>query len=211
MSDFSTLEESITAFLRIKPMTKASEIARKIGVTRKEVNSFLYKNNGSKYISKGTDPPLWSIMGTQSTVQQVNNVKTVKQKNTKDIIRSSGIEKKRNAEKVFISDQLLENLSVEFSYEGVEISVEILERGLSDPYVTFELESSKELNIIINANSIAETSINSPDALYLHILHCVADAVSLKKIQDAADVLERDEIFNIKSQVFFALSSSKNI
>jgi hypothetical protein len=77
--------------------------------------------------------------------------------------------------------------------------------------VTFELESSKELNIIINANSIAETSINSPDALYLHILHCVADAVSLKKIQDAADVLERDEIFNIKSQVFFALSSSKNI
>lgn len=48
-------------FLRLQPSKSAREIARHLGVTRREVNSILYREV-NVFASAGTDPPVWHLL-----------------------------------------------------------------------------------------------------------------------------------------------------
>ncbi len=61
-----TLLERIESLLSAPEAKSAKEIARQLGVTRKEVNSILYREI-EKFASVGLDPPLWHLIPTKDS------------------------------------------------------------------------------------------------------------------------------------------------
>lgn len=66
----SDLAESVFEFLKSKPNAKALDIARALGVNRKDVNRFLYANHGTKLIRD--ENYRWSIIGEEGAFAFAN-------------------------------------------------------------------------------------------------------------------------------------------
>ncbi len=200
------LSNRVSAYLKVKGGTKASAIAKALGVTRKEVNQLLYHDSGATFESVGSDPPLWYLSGATPTSSSISRRNLVPRR-VSDVIEQSGIESKRIAQSVFVDREVLDRMKVTLRYANLEIEIDLVERGLSDPYVTYEMESPEKMNLIVNVNSVAKSTLDSAQSLFQHLLHCAADAISLRTMEESQSLLEREDVFSIKSRVLLDLAT----
>ena len=204
-----SLLNQIVNVLRAKPDSKASSIAKALGVKRGEVNSVLYKNP-RLFDSVGTDPPVWRVT-SEDKKPLSTPIRTSSPKRVRDVMKVTGIEEQRIFQESAITKaiELDEVLSLE--YGDLEIEIDLMERGVGDCYVTYEMESAQKMNLIVNLNSLSDTALNNPYNLFQHILHCAADAIILKAAAQAAGSMDRDDVFALKSSILFEMSRRKAI
>lgn len=201
------LLQGIVAFLETHPSSKAMEVARALKVTRKEVNSLLYRGSRKTFISVGTDPPLWSLISVVETIDSVPDV-SHRPRSPNQIAKDAGIEDRRSRVIEVFESQALLGGPMTMKYGAMSIDIILVERSLSDPYVTFELEGFNQMSVVVNTTMIPERQRASIDGVVQHITHCVADSLSLRAMQDSSGVLGREDIFSIKSSILAELTST---
>ena len=69
--------ESLQEFIKNEPGLPAGKIAKKLGVTRKEINSLLYKHNKELFtrIDHGEKAPTWNIFNANMVTNEKSNAK----------------------------------------------------------------------------------------------------------------------------------------
>jgi Adenosine deaminase z-alpha domain len=201
------LLQSIVGYLEKHPSCKAMDVARALKVTRKEVNSLLYRGSRTTFTSVGTDPPLWSLRSGQET-RETRPDAAARGRTPIQIAKDAGIEDRRGRVIEVFENQALLGGQLTMKYGAVSIDVILVERSLSDPYVTFELEGFNQMSVVVNTTMIPERQRTSIDGIIQHITHCVADSLSLRAMQDSSGVLDREDIFSIKSSVLAELTST---
>ncbi len=204
MSEQELLRDEVFDFLRAKGGTKASAIAKAIRANRKDVNQILYREKGTSFELIGTDPPVWYLMGKAPSGISVS-ANSIAPQSVKDVLHNSGIDGRRVEHAAFINEEISRRMGVSLRYAHMEIDVDLVERGLSDPYVTFEMESPTKMTLIVNCNLLPATTHDNEQGMYQHIIHCAADAIALRLLEESQTHLEREDIFAIKSRVLFDL------
>ena len=203
------LPRRIVEYVEKHPSSRATEIARALKVTRKEVNSTLYRGGRTTFVSAGEDPPLWSLRTTPTSDGNEKADAVSDHRNPDQVVRDAGIEDRRSHAVEMVERQVLLGGELFMKCGEVVIDVILVEQSLSDPYVTFELEGLNQLSVIINTTMIPERHRDSTDGVVQHITHCVADSLCLRAMQDSFGVLDRGDIFAIKSSILAEITSSQ--
>jgi hypothetical protein len=197
-----SLKEKISEFLSRSPNTKAAAIAKSFGVQRREVNSILYRFS-REFESIGTDPPLWRLK--TNSVEPVLEPQILHPRSPQEIARKSGLEERIIRSQKIIDDSIIQKFGVSFTMRGQSIEVHLVQRSISEPYVTYEKESDTSLVVLVNSTMLPEDI--SDVSVFQHVLHCVADALSFKLFEDRQGHVDRNDLFNIKSRYLVELIS----
>ena len=196
------LKQKIIDFLKHSPNTKAAAIAKSLGVQRREVNSILYRF-GREFVSIGTGPPLWRLKAVTEPTKPVPKV--VQPRTPQEIARQSGLEERIVRSQKIIDESIVRKFGASFSVHGQSIEVHLVQRSISEPYVTYEKESDSALVVLINSTTLPEDI--SESSIYQHVLHCVADALSFRAIEDRHGSVDRNDLFTLKSRYLIELIS----
>lgn len=197
----------IVEYLEKHPSSKAMDVARALKVTRKEVNSLLYRGIRRTFTSVGSDPPLWSLLSATSTNEAARDL-SKPGRSPSQIAKDAGIEDRRTRVGELFENQALLGGQLTMNYGAMSIDVILVERSINDPYVTYELEGINQMSVVVNTTMIPERQRTSIDGIVQHITHCVADSLSLRVMQESSGVLGREDIFSIKSAILAELTST---
>lgn len=179
----------------------ASQIAKKLGVTRKEINSLLYKHNKKVFtrIDHGEKAPTWALFNSNVKFDshtsfeklpptQFNPGKQV----LKQIIDQIGI-------------QLSEKDRFSAKSGGLKFEVVLVSEGSNSNYCRFEILDVEDLIIIVNEDSYMSESFAdvSDQGVAIHILHSIADCLTEYKMRRTA--VKEDQFITIKNDFFKVL------
>ena len=175
-----SLLESLQEFIKNEPGQPAGKIAKKLGVTRKEINSLLYKHNKELFtrIDHGEKAPTWNIFDANTVIKEVSNAK-LPDKNSQN---PGKIIMKKILEEIDL--ELSNNRKFETKTGTIRFEVIIVSEGMNSNFTRYEILDVDDLIIIINDDSymsdfLAQTFENS---MALHVLHCIADCLAQYKI-----------------------------
>ena len=195
--------DSLQEFIKNEPGLPAGKIAKKLGVTRKEVNSLLYKHNKELFtrIDHGEKAPTWIIFNANIVTNEISNAKLPE----KSSQNPGKIMMKKILEEIDL--ELLNNKKFETKTGPIRCEVIVVSEGMNSNFTRYEILDVDDLIIIINYDSylidfLAQTSENS---MALHVLHCIADCLAQYKIT-RTKVLE-EEFIPTKNEVFQKLLS----
>ena len=195
--------ESLQEFIKNEPGLPAGKIAKKLGVTRKEINSLLYKHNKELFtrIDHGEKAPTWNIFNANMVTNEKSNAKLA-EKNSQN---PGKIMMKKILEEIDL--ELLNNKKFETKTGSIRFEVLVVSEGMNSNFTRYEILDVDDLIIIINDDSylsdfLAETLENS---MALHVLHCIADCLAQYKITRTKVVEE--EFIPTKNEVFQKLLS----
>ena len=190
-------------FIKNEPGLPAGKIAKKLGVTRKEINSLLYKYNKELFtrIDHGEKAPTWNIFNANMVNKEVSNSK-LPEKNSQN---PGKIMVKKILEEIDL--ELLNNKKFETKTGSIRFEVIVVSEGMNSNFTRYEILDVDDLIIIINDDSylsdfLAQTLENS---MALHVLHCIADCLAQYKITRTKVVEE--EFIPTKNEVFQKLLS----
>ena len=190
-------------FIKNEPGLPAGKIAKKLGVTRKEINSLLYKHNKELFtrIDHGEKAPTWNIFNANMVTNEKSNAKLA-EKNSQN---PGKIMMKKILEEIDL--ELLNNKKFETKTGSIRFEVLVVSEGMNSNFTRYEILDVDDLIIIINDDSylsdfLAETLENS---MALHVLHCIADCLAQYKITRTKVVEE--EFIPTKNEVFQKLLS----
>lgn len=197
----SDLLNRLLETVRTNPGLTAILIAKKLGVTRKEVNSLLYKNNKSLFmrVDHGDKAPTWII-------QQTTTQETGIRESAPSIVRSP------NPGKAVVR-KILEQLEVKLMEDknftaqsgGISFEVVLVSEGSNSKYCRYEILGNDDLIVILNEDSYFIESSESRtlrDAAF-HVLHCIADCFTEYKMRRTR--VSEDQYIFIKNDIFRAL------
>ena len=189
--------------MKNEPGLPAGKIAKKLGVTRKEINSLLYKYNKELFtrIDHGEKAPTWNIFNANMVNKEVSNSK-LPEKNSQN---PGKIMVKKILEEIDL--ELLNNKKFETKTGSIRFEVIVVSEGMNSNFTRYEILDVDDLIIIINDDSylsdfLAQTLENS---MALHVLHCIADCLAQYKITRTKVVEE--EFIPTKNEVFQKLLS----
>lgn len=193
--------------LQKQPGLTASKIAKELEVTRKEINSLLYKHNKKIFtrVDHGEKAPTWILFNSRANVTEHANVVKLEK-----LIENPGkmIMKKILEE---IDLELSDNNRFETKTGSVKIEVVVASEGINSNFTRFEILDVDDLIIIINddfyLSSFGDGSLENVVAL--HVLHCIADCLTQYKL-NRTKVVEEDFI-PTKNEIFLKLLSMKLI
>jgi hypothetical protein len=198
-----SLLESLQEFIKNEPGLPAGKIAKKLGVTRKDINSLLYKHNKELFtrIDHGEKAPTWNIFNANMVTKEVSNAK-LPEKNSQN---PGKIMMKKILEEIDL--ELLNNKRFETKTGSIRFEVIVVSEGMNSNFTRYEILDVDDLIIIINDDSylsdfLAQTLENS---MALHVLHCIADCLAQYKITRTKVVEE--EFIPTKNEVFQKLLS----
>ena len=184
----------ILEFVGKNPGLPASKIAKKLDLTRKQINSILYKNNKELFyrVDNGEKAPTWKILDSTKKIDQLN-----KSDSDNSPMENPG---KRALQKVLQSIEFALSEKKIFSGKSGHINCEIVlvSEGFNAPHVRFEILDTDDLIIIINEDNILLNLSNS--GLSYHVLHCIADCVTEYRIL-RTEVIEEGFI-SIKNSIW---------
>ena len=162
----------ILEYVRKNPGLPASKIAKKLDLTRRQINSILYKNNKELFfrVDNGEKAPTWKILDSTKKINQIS-----KSDGDNSPMENQG---KRALQKVLQSIEFALSEKKNFSSKTGHIKCEIVlvSEGFNAPHSRFEILDTDDLIIIINEDNILSNSSNSE--LPYHVLHCIADCVT---------------------------------
>lgn len=194
----------ITEVLRGGPNLNAREIAKVLGVTRKEVNSRLYTHLDVLFAKQGNDPPTWGLVKSGSAREE-----TIGSRRSPTVVmRSTGLEDLRHlsdAELANLTERLLGSEDVRFRANGVSVEVSLAEMTLSDPYFEFEMSDGITMQVVINTTSVPASLLADREYLYGHLVHCVADAFVFRAIEQSSSSMDREDLYHFKNRVLIQL------
>ena len=190
-------------FIKNEPGLPAGKIAKKLGVTRKEINSLLYKHNKELFtrIDHGEKAPTWNIFNANMVTNEKSNAKLLE----KNFQNPGKIIMKKILEEIDL--ELSDNKKFETKTGSIRFEVLVVSEGMNSNFTRYEILDVDDLIIIINDDSylsdfLAETLENS---MALHVLHCIADCLAQYKITRTKVVEE--EFIPTKNEVFQKLLS----
>jgi hypothetical protein len=192
-------------FIKKQPGLTAGKIAKELKVTRKEINSLLYKHNRKIFtrIDHGEKAPTWTLFNSSANATEPANVfkPEITIENPGKIIIKKILEE--------IDLVLSENDRFETKTGSVKIEVVVASEGLNSNFTRFEILDVDDLIIIINDDSYLSNfeGRSSENAVALHVLHCIADCLTQYKL-NRTKVVEEDFI-PTKNEIFLKLLSMK--
>lgn len=198
------LTDRISGVLSRHPGLNAREIARSLGVTRKEVNSRLYTYLGVLFLKKESDPPRWDLIGSEhSEIPRASHLRS-----PRSVMQSTGLEDLRDlsgGELSALSAKLLGSEEIKFRANNIDVEVSLAEMSLSDPYFEFEMCDSSTMQVIINTTSVPSSLLADKEYLYGHLIHCVADAFVFRAVEQSESPMDRDDLYQFKNRVLIQL------
>jgi hypothetical protein len=198
-----SLLESLQDFIRNEPGLPAGKIAKKLGVTRKDVNSLLYKHNKELFtrIDHGEKAPTWNIFNANMITKEVGNSK-LPEKNSQN---PGKIVMKKILEEIDL--EIANNKKFETKTGSIRFEVVIVSEGMNSNFTRFEILDVDDLIIIINDDSYLSDFLSQTleNSMALHVLHCIADCLAQYKITRTKVVEE--EFIPTKNEVFQKLLS----
>jgi len=198
-----SLLESLQEFLKNEPGLQAGKIAKKLGVTRKEINSLLYKHNKELFtrIDHGEKAPTWNIFNANMVNREVSNSKLPE----KDSQNPGKIMMKKILEEIDL--ELLNNKKFETKTGSISFEVIVVSEGMNSNFTRYEILDVDDLIIIINDDSYLSDFLSQTleNSMALHVLHCIADCLAQYKITRTKVVEE--EFIPTKNEVFQKLLS----
>jgi hypothetical protein len=198
-----SLLESLQEFLKNEPGLQAGKIAKKLGVTRKEINSLLYKHNKELFtrIDHGEKAPTWNIFNANMVNREVSNSKLPE----KDSQNPGKIMMKKILEEIDL--ELLNNKKFETKTGSIRFEVIVVSEGMNSNFTRYEILDVDDLIIIINDDSYLSDFLSQTleNSMALHVLHCIADCLAQYKITRTKVVEE--EFIPTKNEVFQKLLS----
>lgn len=194
-------------YIKKHPGLPVSKIAKHLGVTRKEVNSLLYKNNNRIFtrVDHGERAPTWLLLNVHLETKE--NLHAEEPQLT--IENPGKIIIKRILEEIDL--ELSTNDRFETKTGSIKIEVVVASEGMNSNFTRFEILDVDDLIIIINDDSYLSHfgSQSSESAIALHVLHCMADCLTQYKL-NRTKVIEEDFI-PTKNDIFLKLLSMKLI
>ena len=193
--------------IKKQPGLTAGKIAKELEVTRKEINSLLYKHNKKIFarVDHGEKAPTWTLFDSSANVTEHVNV--------------SKPEKTTENPGKMIIKKILEEIDLELSNNdrfetrtgSVKIEVVVASEGMNSSFTRFEILEVDDLIIIINDDSYLSNfdGRSIENAVALHVLHCIADCLTQYKLS-RTKVVEEDFI-PTKNEIFLKLLSMKLI
>lgn len=185
------------------PGKTASVIAKELKVTRKEVNSLLYKGNRKIFmrIDHGEKAPTWQIFNPNIRLNSHESALKLPPK-----IESPD---KVAITKVLdsIDSQLEDNNSLRRSIGDLSFEVLLVEEGANSNYCRFEVLEVDDLIIIINQDHYLNKVIKdrSQTEIVIHLFHCIADCLAQYKMKRTS--VQEEEFIPIKTDYFRRLLS----
>ena len=190
-------------FIKNEPGLPAGKIAKKLGVTRKEINSLLYKHNKELFtrIDHGEKAPTWNIFNANMVTNEKSNAKLA-EKNSQN---PGKIMMKKILEEIDL--ELLNNKKFETKTGSIRFEVLVVSEGMNSNFTRYEILDVDDLIIIINDDSYLSDFLaqNLENSMALHVLHCIADCLAQYKITRTKVVEE--EFIPTKNEVFQKLLS----
>jgi hypothetical protein len=209
----STTRDEITTkiieLLRKNPHQSARDIARKIGILRKDANSRLYSHVDEIFGKEGTDPPLWRLID-QHAINSGTSSSSVSTAHSmpSEVMSRSGLESRRHLndqELTSLAAKLLGSNEILFRANGINIEVSLAERSLSDPYFAFEMVDGELMQVVINTTAIPNALLRDKEYLFGHLVHCVADAFVFRVVEKMVSPMDRDDLYQYKNQILLQL------
>lgn len=163
---------AILEHVKKNPGLPASRIANNLSLTRKQINSLLYKKNKELFlrVDNGEKAPTWKILDVTKKIDGINQ----------SIDGHSQIEKPGNEalQKVLQKIEIALSKRKTFKTETGQIKCEIVlvAEGFNAPHVRFEILDTDDLIVIINEDNLLSNSSNNE--LTYHVLHCIADCMT---------------------------------
>ncbi len=169
------LLERLKAQIKKTPGLTASNLAKKLSVTRKEVNSLLYRHNKKIFLrfDNGEKAPTWNLLDVENPA------------NPNEILNENQTKINPAFQKV---SKLIESIEIqlgatnefEAKLGSIKFQVFLSDEGVNSKYTRFEIVEINHLIVVINTNSIL--SNQDLDSIGFHVLHCIADCVSSYKL-----------------------------
>ena len=185
-------------FVTQNPGKTASMIAKSLGVTRKEINSLLYKGNKSTFtrIDHGEKAPTWQIYNP--------NIKLNSHESFSKLPPMSESPGKAAITKVLesIDSSFANKNSLKSSLGDVQFEVILLAEGANSDYCRFEILEVDDLIVIINEDHNLNRAVNdrSRIEIALHLFHCISDCLTQYKMKRT--YVQEDEFIPIKTEYF---------
>jgi hypothetical protein len=201
------LLDTLQDYIKKQPGLTAGKIAKELGVTRKEINSLLYKHNKKIFtrVDHGEKAPTWTSFSASEDIREHVSVDK-----PEIIIENPG---------KMIMKKILEEIDLELSANdrfetktgSVKIEVVVASEGMNSNFTRFEILEVDDLIIIINDDSYLSNfdGRSLENAVALHVLHCIADCLTQYKL-NRTKVVEEDFI-PTKNEIFLKLLSMKLI
>ena len=135
--------------MKNEPGLPAGKIAKKLGVTRKEINSLLYKYNKELFtrIDHGEKAPTWNIFNANMVNKEVSNSK-LPEKNSQN---PGKIMVKKILEEIDL--ELLNNKKFETKTGSIRFEVLVVSEGMNSNFTRYEILDVDDLIIIITDDS----------------------------------------------------------
>jgi len=194
-------------FIKKRPGLTASKIAKELEVTRKEINSLLYKHNKKIFarVDHGEKAPTWTLFNSNANTIDLESV----YKPEKTIEKQGNMIIKKILEEIDL--ELSSNDRFETKTGSVKIEVIVASEGINSNFTRFEILDVDDLIIIINDDSYLSNFEGDAleNALAMHVLHCIADCLTQYKL-NRTKVVEEDFI-PTKNEIFLKLLSMKLI
>lgn len=194
-------------YIKKQPGLTAGKIAKELEVTRKEINSLLYKHNKKMFtrVDHGEKAPTWTLFNSSADVKEHANV----DKPEKTIENPGKMIIKKILEEIDL--ELSNNNRFETKTGSIKIEVVVASEGMNSNYTRFEILDVDDLIIIINDDSYLSDFDGKAleNAVALHVLHCIADCLTQYKL-NRTKVIEEDFI-PTKNEIFIKLLSMKLI
>jgi len=190
--------------LRSDAKLSARDLARKLGVTRKEINSRLYSHLDVLFAKEGSDPPLWSLVSPTAAGPSGE----VSRRSPSVIMKSSGLEKRRHVtddELTNLARKLIGSDEIQFRANGINVEVSLAAMSLSDPYFAFEVIDSTTMQVVINTTAVPEVLLGDKEYLFGHLVHCVADSFVFRAVEQSGSSMDRDDLYQFKNRVLLQL------
>lgn len=162
----------ILEYVKKNPGLPASKIAKKLSLTRKQINSLLYKKNKEIFlrVDNGEKAPTWKILDETKKIDGIKH----------SIDGHSPIENPGNEalQKVLQKIEIALSGKKTFKSETGQIKCEIVlvAEGFNAPHARFEILDIDDLIVIINEDNVLSNSTNGE--LTYHVLHCIADCMT---------------------------------
>lgn len=195
----------IVVLLGRKPNQSARDLSKQLGRLRKDVNSRLYSQLGSVFLKEGSDPPLWRLNHQHLAGMSGDTQVTV---SPSEVMSRSGLEMRRHLsdqDLTALAAKLLGSSEIQFNANGIKIEVSLAEQSLSDPYFAFEMGDPESMQVVINTTVIPRSLLQDKEYLFSHLVHCVADAFVFRQIEKLVSPLDREDLYQLKSQILLQL------
>lgn len=199
----SELLPRLKEYVKENPGKTASMIAKDLKVTRKEVNSLLYKGNKTTFdrVDHGEKAPTWQIYKPNVRLNSHESVMKLPPKiESPDRVAITKVLESIDA-------RLESNRSFKSSLGDMGFEVLLVEEGANADYCRFEVLEVDDLIIIINEDHYLNRIVSdrSHSEIVFHLFHCIADCLTQYKMRRTS--VQEDEFIPIKTDYLRRLLS----